>query len=217
MGDHDHHHPMSLHFNCKDVGAAVKFYTEVLGFELETCWPSEGDPQWANVTLEGQSIMFGAAMENCETQDKGFQESLVADWKKAPGGGVLVYVRVDDIDEFYNEVVDNGAKPACEPKDEFYGVRNFMLQDPEGYRIAFYSPLQMTSCQSCGMPLTDAKEGQMYCEHCTNDNGELHPYESILEGTIRGYFMGMQKMERGPAEVAAKEHLAKMPAWVHQK
>ena len=26
--------------------------------------------------------------------------------------------------------------------------------------------------------------------------------------------MGMQKMERGPAEVAAKEMLATMPAWM---
>jgi hypothetical protein len=41
----------------------------------------------------------------------------------------------------------------------------------------------------------------------------LRPYEAILEGTIQGYFMGMQRMERAEAEVAAKEHLAKMPAW----
>ncbi|MFT7486989.1 MAG: hypothetical protein ACI9F9_002847, partial [Candidatus Paceibacteria bacterium] len=77
----------------------------------------------------------------------------------------------------------------------------------------FYSPIQMTSCQSCGVPLADAIEGQMYCEHCTDDRGQLHPFEAILEGTITGYFMGMQKMERAAAEVAAKEHLLKMPAW----
>ena len=36
----------------------------------------------------------------------------------------------------------------------------------------------------------------------------------VFEGTVAGYFMAMQKLERAEAEVAAKEHLAKMPAWV---
>jgi hypothetical protein len=53
----------------------------------------------------------------------------------------------------------------------------------------------------------------MYCEHCTTDAGKLKPFVEVLEGTIQGYFMGMQNMERAEAEVAAKEHLAKMPAW----
>ena len=61
----------------------------------------------------------------------------------------------------------------------------------------------------------DAKPGAMYCDYCTDDGGQLRPFEDILEGTITGYFMGMQKMERGPAEAAAKEHLAKMPAWAN--
>ncbi len=209
--------PMSLHFTAKNVPAAVKFYTDVLGFALKTAWPSEGDPMWASLELEGQTIMLGAHMEQPSGPATKFLTELNEDWKKAPGGGVLVYLRVDDVDSYYEEVVEKGARPACKPKDEFYGLRNFLIQDLDGYRLAFYAPLQMTSCQSCSMPLTDAKEGQMYCEHCTDEDGQLRPFEAILEGTIRGYFMGMQKMERAAAEVAAKEHLAKMPAWVHLK
>jgi hypothetical protein len=53
----------------------------------------------------------------------------------------------------------------------------------------------------------------MYCDYCTDEEGKLRSFEDVLEGTIQGYFMGMQKMERGEAEVAAKEMLAKMPAW----
>ena len=45
------------------------------------------------------------------------------------------------------------------------------------------------------------------------DAGKLKPYTAVLEGTIQGDFMGMQTMERAAAEVAANEHLAKMPAW----
>ena len=86
--------------------------------------------------------------------------------------------------------------------------------DPDGYRLVFYTPVAMESCQSCGMPLADAEPGQMYCDYCTDEKGTLRPYEQVFEGTVTGYFMGMQKMGRKDAEKAAKEHLGKMPAWV---
>ncbi|MCP4093627.1 MAG: hypothetical protein GY747_09270 [Planctomycetes bacterium] len=123
------------------------------------------------------------------------------------------YVVVDDVDAYYEEVQKRGGKPATEPKSQFYGLRSFGIQDSSGYRLLFYSPLVMENCGSCGMPLTDAEPGQVYCDYCTDDAGKLKSYEEVLEGTIQGYFMGMQKMERAEAEVAAKEYLAKMPAW----
>jgi uncharacterized glyoxalase superfamily protein PhnB len=205
---------MSVHFESRDVAKALAFYRDVLGFELQSSWPSEGDPKWCSLHLEGQTIMLGGSMEGYEGPDKAFQDENHKAFMKAAGGGLVVYVRVDDIDAYYSEVVERGAKPACEPKNEFYGLRNFMLQDLDGYRLAFYTPIRMESCQSCGMPLADAVEGQMYCQYCVDESGRLRPYEAILEGTITGYFMGMQKMKRPAAEAAAKEHLAKMPAWV---
>ena len=132
MSNHEQCHPMSLHFESRDIPKALAFYRDVLGFELQSVWPGEGEPLWCSLHLNGQSIMLGGPME---------------------------------------------------------------------------------SCQSCGMPLTDAALGQMYCQYCVDESGKLRPYEAILEGTISGYFMGMQKMERGAAEVAAKEHLSRLPAW----
>lgn len=68
--------------------------------------------------------------------------------------------------------------------------------------LAFYrDTMSMPSCPSCGMPMKDAKPGK------------LRPFQQILEGTTTGYFMAMQKMPREKAEMAAREHLAKMPAW----
>ena len=34
-----------------------------------------------------------------------------------------------------------------------------------------------TACQSCTMPI----ESGPYCEHCTDDNGALHPFEETFE------------------------------------
>ena len=67
-------------------------------------------------------------------------------------------------------------------------------------------------CESCGMTIDDGT----YCEHCTDDKGALRSFEQVFEGTVTGYFMGMQQMPRDEAEQAAKEHLSKMPAWVGQ-
>ena len=72
-------------------------------------------------------------------------------------------------------------------------------------------------CQSCGKPLANVEPGMMYCEYCTDEKGQLRPYEQVLEGTTTGYFMAMQKMPRKDAEKAAKTHLATMPAWKNRK
>ena len=139
----------------------------------------------------------------------------IADFRSGkPGAGMMIYLAVEDVDRYHDTIKDRGAKPATAPHTQFYGIRDFAVADPDGYLLVPYTAVAMESCQSCGMPMTDAEPGQMYCQYCTDEQGQLRPYEAVLEGTIQGYFMGMQKMERGPAEAAAKVHLAKMPAWV---
>jgi len=109
-------------------------------------------------------------------------------WKKNDAGsGMLVYVRVPNVDNYYETVKSKGAETHTPPISQFYGIRDFVVADPE--------------------------PGQLYCGHCVDESGKLRPYESILEGSIQGYFMGMKKMSREDAEPAAREHLAKMPAW----
>ena len=58
-------------------------------------------------------------------------------------------------------------------------------------------------------PLTKIEVG----EPGVDSEGNLKPYVEVFEGTVAGYFMGMQGMEREAAEAAATEHLSKMQAW----
>jgi hypothetical protein len=135
-------------------------------------------------------------------------------FKKHPAGvGIHIYVAVDDVDAYDKTIRGRKVKPLREPKTQFYGIREIHVDDPDGYRLVFHTPVKMESCQSCGMPLTEPQPGEMYCQYCVDETGRLRPFEAIFEGTVTGYFMGMQKMARGAAEKAAKEHLAKMPAW----
>jgi uncharacterized glyoxalase superfamily protein PhnB len=215
-------------FTVKDMAKTIAFYRDTLGFELEAKWPDTDQPMWANLMLGDQSVMIGANMspdaEGCgggtmDDATKSHWKTAYEDFQKNKSGvGVVVYLLVDNVDAFHDRVVSKGVKGVGKPTSQFYGIRDFWLDDPNGYRLMFYTPIKMDSCQSCGMPLRDATPGvTMYCQYCTDEKGKLRPYEQILEGTTTGYFMAMQKMARPAAEKAAKEHLAKMPAWVHKK
>lgn len=214
---------MAFGLTCKDMASSVSFYRDKLGFSMKESWPSDDAPMWCNLVRDGQSVMLGAAMdpahagEMCggDAEDMALYGGMAEAFQKnAAGAGVTFYLTVADVDAFDKEIRSKGVKPLRKgPKTQFYGIRETLVRDPDGYTLVFYVPVAMESCQSCAMPLTDAQPGQMYCDHCTDEAGKLRPYEAIFEGTVSGYFMGMQKIERGPAEAAAKEHLSKMPAW----
>jgi uncharacterized glyoxalase superfamily protein PhnB len=222
MSDSPSQFPNCVMLTVPDMAASIRFYSDICGFEVTESWPAGDSPMWANLVLGRQSIMLGVPMDPddvpamCpdEPLEQAWHEGIAREFQEHKAGvGAYFYIMVEDVDTYHAQVVDRGGKPATEPKSQFYGLRVFGIQDPSGYRLLFYSPLQMDNCQSCGMPLADAEPGVIYCQHCTDDSGKLRPYEQVLEGTIRGYFMGAQKMERERAEVAAKEYLAQMPAW----
>jgi len=218
----DRQHPLTVHLTSRDVPRSIEFYREKLGFELKECWPDENDPMFASLLLNKQAILLGGHVPAAEAGKwcgddealRGYFAAFSEEFEaNAPGAGVTIYLEVDDVDAYHATLAGRGVEAMLEPKTQFYGQRDFPVRDPDGYRLTFYAPVAMASCQSCGMPMTEAAPGQMYCQYCTDDQGRLKPYEAVLEGTIQGYFMGMQKMERPAAESAAKEHLAKMPAW----
>jgi catechol 2,3-dioxygenase-like lactoylglutathione lyase family enzyme len=54
------------------------------------------------------------------------------------GAGLSLHVKVDDIEDFYRGVVAKGMKPASEPQKRHGGGREFMLRDPDGYKLVFF-------------------------------------------------------------------------------
>ncbi|MFT7676323.1 MAG: putative glyoxalase superfamily protein PhnB [Planctomycetota bacterium] len=213
---------MSIMLTCKDCPKSVAYYRDVLGFELNESWPSPEEPQWANMVLGSQSVMLGAAIDESKLElMTGGDKEAMAYWGKeaqawknnTPGIGMMVYLQVPDVDAYAAEIKGRGASLHGEPKSQFYGIREQRISDPDDYKIVAFSPITMSTCQSCSMPLSEAEPGQMYCTHCTDETGALRSYEQILEGTTVGYFMGMKQMPRAEAEVAAKDHLSTMPAW----
>lgn len=79
-------------------------------------------------------------------------------------------------------------------------------------------PKTANECISCGMPLMQPKDhaagdpSKQWCTHCSDEHGNLKPYDQILAGMTQ-FMVGSQGMDEGVARQAAQRMLATMPAW----
>lgn len=55
------------------------------------------------------------------------------------GDGVFFYFSVDDVDAAFEEVKSNGLKPATDPQNTAWGTYEFILPDPDGYKLVFFT------------------------------------------------------------------------------
>jgi PhnB protein len=123
----------------KDVEASLRFYTEVLGFATQFTLPGEdGTLVHASVTRGDSSIMFGRLDER-DPRDQG-----------PLGRGVVLYTLVDDqedINAFFQRVKAAGATVVQEPRDQFWGDRDWAISDLDGYRIQFAKHMRTVSAE----------------------------------------------------------------------
>ncbi len=57
---------------------------------------------------------------------------------KNKGAGMYIGISVEDVDAFYTGVLEKGMKPSSEPRDWPWGNREFVLRDPDGYKLVFF-------------------------------------------------------------------------------
>jgi catechol 2,3-dioxygenase-like lactoylglutathione lyase family enzyme len=57
---------------------------------------------------------------------------------KAKGSGLFLSIKVDDVEAFHEGVISAGLKPVSEPEVRPSGNREFVLRDPDGYKLAFF-------------------------------------------------------------------------------
>lgn len=136
---------MSVHLSSKDVPSAVAFYTDVLGFRCNARYPERGTPVWAHLELDGQDLMIASPMSEGAGDDAWgeFHAENTRAFERGACGGVLIYLRVPDIDAYFAQIVGRGARPAGEPVSQFYGIRDLPIYDRDGHRLVFYSSIAM--------------------------------------------------------------------------
>jgi hypothetical protein len=133
------------------------------------------------------------------------------------GVGIQTYLAVKDIDAYHATITKKGVK-ATPPKNQFYGLREIHVQDPDGFRFVFYTLIKMASCQSCGMPLTDAKPGEMYCHYCTGRARQAEAVRDRARGHDHRLLHGRCRRCRATRPRRPRRSIsARMPAWAGRK
>jgi catechol 2,3-dioxygenase-like lactoylglutathione lyase family enzyme len=57
---------------------------------------------------------------------------------KTKGSGLFLYIKVDDVEDFHKGVVSAGMEPEGKPEVRPSGNREFVLRDPDGYKLVFF-------------------------------------------------------------------------------
>lgn len=55
------------------------------------------------------------------------------------GTGIYTYIEVEDVDEYWREITEAGIEPRTKPKTWPWGKREFVVKDPDKYKLVFYS------------------------------------------------------------------------------
>ncbi len=106
-------------FQVKELANSLRFYCDVLGFHKDF----EFGP-YAGLHL-GECHLHLCAHTT---------------WNRPPGGGAVV-VFSDEVDAYWAAIKERGAEIALEPTDEPYGMRDFVVRDPDGNVLTFGCPL----------------------------------------------------------------------------
>lgn len=101
-----------------------KFYKK-LGFEVDVSTDAYSEVRLGN---------FKITIVNMRDEDEFVGDSLAG----AKGKGMYIYIHVDDVDAEHERQVELGIQPVTEPRDWPWGNREFVLKDPDGYKLCFW-------------------------------------------------------------------------------
>ncbi len=116
----------------KDISKTVAFYKK-LG--LSKVIKKDGV---TNVYLNWFWLQF-TENKTAKKLGKEFQKEAFA---KVKGAGLYINVSVDEIDKLYASLVRKGLKPSSKPRDWPWGNREFVIRDPDGYKIVFFQKVK---------------------------------------------------------------------------
>lgn len=110
----------------EDLGKTAEFY-ETLGFRR-----GKEEPNRVTFYVNWFFMTFMAQDQEDDAEIRDDSEHL------GKGSGMLINIKVDDIENFHKAAVKAGMKPDSEPAVQPSGNREFVLRDPDGYKLAFF-------------------------------------------------------------------------------
>lgn len=107
-----------------DVGKTIKFYEDALKFEVKNTYEHEGILVWAFLQSREVELMVEAHEEQVSNNSHQLEKDTT------------LYFYPDDVEELHALLKTQGY-PVSDRRVTFYGMKEFHLQDPNGYLLCF--------------------------------------------------------------------------------
>ena len=114
----------------ESVDAVRDYYVDKLGFtHVMGMVGKDGQLDFVTVVLGGARVMFSRphTAEGASSRGRGGKQP------------VEIYLQVDDVDAYHNQVTKKGVKISDPLTLQWWGDRTFKVLDPNGYEIWFYT------------------------------------------------------------------------------
>lgn len=111
----------------RDVAASMEFYRSVLGFQPAITVPDQAPYVFGSVANGAVEIFFN--------DQKAVADDYPALGAKPIGGSLTLFIEVEGIEEVLAAVQKSRARITMPLKKQFYGMREFAFEDPEGWEI----------------------------------------------------------------------------------
>jgi lactoylglutathione lyase len=116
-----------------DFDAALRFYRDALGLDVEAVWESEG----------GHVVLLSAGRATLELVDEAHAAEIDRiEVGRRVAGPVRVAVQVDDSDAVAQELRRAGAKLVGGPVTTPWNDRNVRLTAPDGTQLTLFTTLE---------------------------------------------------------------------------
>ena len=116
-----------------DFDAALRFYRDTLGLDVEAVWSSEG----------GHVVLLSAGRATLELVDEAHAAEIDRiEVGRRVAGPVRVAFRVDDSDALASELEAVGAMRIAGPVTTPWNDRNVRLEAPEGIQLTLFTALE---------------------------------------------------------------------------
>jgi len=109
-----------------DMERSLRFYRDVLGLQLSQTVPPDKGPFIFAWMKAGESGLF--LNTRASSEDPAIRQAK-------PNGSASLYLIVDGIEELLKKVQASGAKLVQPIKEQFYGMREFICLDPDGWMV----------------------------------------------------------------------------------
>jgi catechol 2,3-dioxygenase-like lactoylglutathione lyase family enzyme len=106
-------------FQVADIPAATTFYRDILGFTEDFRYDN-----YAGVYLGKIELHLCAHTI----------------WNRPLGGGAVV-ILAEEVDDYCALIRQRGANILADPADQYYGLRDFVVADPDGNVLTFSAEL----------------------------------------------------------------------------